>query len=74
MITIENPPPHSNVAPDVMDSRGAADLLRVHLTTVQELAKRREIPCCKVGKDYRFLRAALLEWLRGGAVLRQSKR
>ena len=67
------PAPAAKLA-DVIDSRAAAALLCVHLTTVQELAKRGEIPCCKVGKDYRFLRAALLEWLRGETVLRRTRR
>lgn len=51
--------------PEVMDSQAAALLLRVHLTTVQDLARRGDLPGRKVGKDYRFLRSALLTWLRG---------
>ena len=50
---------------EVIDSKAAAILLQVHVTTVQELARRGEIPCRKVGKDYRFLRPAILAWLQG---------
>lgn len=48
---------------EVIDSKATAILLQVHVTTVQELARRGEIPCRKVGKDYRFLRPAILAWL-----------
>ena len=49
--------------PEVLDTFGVARLLRVHLTTVQDLAKRGQLPGRKVGKDYRFLRKAVLDWL-----------
>lgn len=50
-------------APEVLDSLAVARLLRVHLTTVQELARRGHLPGRKVGKDYRFLKAAIVAWL-----------
>ena len=58
-------PPRCRNAPsaEVLDSHGAAELLHVHLSTVQELAREGKLPGRKVGKDYRFLRSALLAWL-----------
>ena len=58
-----SPPPHGVDLPEVMDSQAAARLLRVHLTTIQELVRRGTLPGRKVGKDYRFLKSALLAWL-----------
>lgn len=49
--------------PEVLDSAAVALLLKVHLTTVQELARRGDLPGRKVGKDYRFFRAAVVAWL-----------
>lgn len=49
--------------PEVLDSLAVAQLLRVHLTTVQDLARRGQLPGRKVGKDYRFLREAVVAWL-----------
>lgn len=72
-INSQNPSQAASL-PEVIDSRNAAALLQVHLTTIQELAKRGEIPCCKVGKDYRFLRAALLDWVRGLPVRHPARR
>lgn len=57
--------PQTPDALEVIDSRAASTFLQVHLTTIQELARRGEIPCRKVGKDYRFLRTALCQWLQG---------
>ena len=73
----QSPHSHSNdslALPEVLDTKAAATLLQVHLTTVQQLAQRGEIPCCRVGKEYRFLREALSEWLRGELLLSPRRR
>ena len=62
------------LAAEIIDTRSAAALLRVHVATLQELARRGEVPCRKVGKDYRFLRQALLIWLQGRSPQRTSGR
>lgn len=48
---------------EVSDCASLARYLHVDLKTVQGLAQRREIPCRKVGKAYRFFRPAVLAWL-----------
>jgi excisionase family DNA binding protein len=41
-----------------------ATLLRIHLTTVYKLAKRSELPCFKIGSDWRFDAAQIEGWIR----------
>lgn len=54
--------------PEVLDSAAVALLLKVHLTTVQELARRGDLPGRKVGKDYRFFKEAVVAWLSQAAT------
>ena len=51
--------PHS----DIMDSHAAALYLGAHVETIRRLARRGGIPSFKVGKDWRFSRAALSDWI-----------
>ena len=48
----------------VLTLRGAAAFLKVHPNTVRSQAKKRLIPATKVGRDWRFLEADLVEWFR----------
>jgi excisionase family DNA binding protein len=50
--------------PGVLTLRGAAAFLKLHPNTVRSQAKRRLIPATKVGRDWRFLEADLVEWMR----------
>ena len=47
---------------DVLNTKEATDLLKAHIETLRRLARRGDIPAFKVGKDWRFLRKALLRW------------
>lgn len=49
---------------DVLDVDEAAQLLGVSPWTIREQVRRGRIPGRKVGKEWRFLRQALLDWLR----------
>jgi len=55
-----------------MDSQGvlrlkeAAGYVRVSEKTLRELAKLGRVPCQRVGREWRFLRRALDDWLAGG--------
>lgn len=51
--------------PPVFGCSDLARFLSVDIKTVQGLAQRKEIPCRKVGKAYRFYRPAVLSWLLG---------
>lgn len=48
--------------PDVLNASQAAALLGAHVETIRRLARRGELPCFKVGKDWRFRRAQLERW------------
>lgn len=43
----------------------AAKLVRVSRKTLGEMARERQVPARKVGREWRFLRSALEEWLAG---------
>lgn len=59
------PVPSDPVATDVLDLRQAATLMRVSPQTVVRLAQAGQIPARRVGKEWRFNRVALMEWLQG---------
>jgi excisionase family DNA binding protein len=48
---------------EVLDARGAADLLEVDLELVVSLAEKGELPGRKLGEEWRFARQGLLDWL-----------
>lgn len=48
---------------DVLTLSEAAGFLRVSEKTVADLARREAIPARKVGREWRFARGALVEWL-----------
>ncbi len=48
---------------DILDSHAAAQYLGAHVETIRRLARRGGIPAFKVGKDWRFSRAALHDWM-----------
>jgi excisionase family DNA binding protein len=48
---------------EVLDSAQAAELLQVDEATIVELAEADELPGRKLGKAWRFSRAALVAWL-----------
>lgn len=47
---------------DVLNASEAAAYLSAHVETLRRLARRGEIPSFKVGKDWRFSRAAIRQW------------
>lgn len=67
----------ANGAPEVMDLAAAAKFLRLPTKTVVRLVKDQGLPGRKIGKDWRFLRAAIERWLEparinGRSILDQS--
>ncbi len=59
--------------PEVLDVDDAAALLRVEPAVVRSLAGASLIPARRVGDQWRFSRAALLEWLKGGPAADASR-
>ncbi len=59
---------------DVLDLAGAAKFLRLPPKTVERLVAEQGLPGRKIGKQWRFLRAAIERWLEpvkqnGGSIL-----
>jgi len=50
---------------EVLTTEEAADFLRVSTKTILTLARQGDLPGEKVGRAWRFLRAELLEYVRG---------
>ena len=60
-----NPPANSEFEP-LLDSHEAAHLLGVHPKTLQQMARRGEVPAIRVGKFWRFRSSALDIWIKSG--------
>lgn len=54
--------------PEVINAEEAAKLLRIHVKHLRELAANKKVPCRRLGKEYRFNRQAMLDWLAGAEV------
>ncbi|MCM2279339.1 MAG: helix-turn-helix domain-containing protein [Oligoflexia bacterium] len=53
----------SNAENKIMNMEELAELLRITETTAYQLVRSGEIPGRKVGREWRFLREQVLEWL-----------
>jgi excisionase family DNA binding protein len=51
--------------PEVLTAEQLAELLQVDARTVRSLAARGELPGRKLGREWRFSRRAVLDWLAG---------
>jgi len=51
--------------PQVLNLNEAAQFIRISEKTLGEIARQNRIPCQKVGREWRFLRPALENWLTG---------
>lgn len=58
---------------EVMDLKQASDFLQIHEGTVREMAKNGKLPARKVGREWRFSRTALIEWLNYTAVQEEKE-
>ncbi|HEX4035893.1 MAG TPA: helix-turn-helix domain-containing protein [Solirubrobacteraceae bacterium] len=54
--------------PDVLTLEEVAALLSVSTEAVRELAESGELPGRRIASEWRFARAAVLDWLAGGAA------
>jgi len=60
------------VASEILTLREAAQFIRVSDKTLGEMARKRLVPSQKVGREWRFLRTALEDWLAGGVEPRSA--
>ena len=52
---------------EILDVEGAATLLGVS-TTIYHLARKGELPATRVGREWRFSRTNLIQWVANGAA------
>lgn len=52
---------------EILNTKQAADFLGLTPFTIRKYAKAGVIPGRKVGKDWRFVKADLLTWIRSGS-------
>jgi excisionase family DNA binding protein len=51
---------------EILDIEGAADILGVSKTTIYKLAREGTIPATRVGREWRFSRSNLVDWIKNG--------
>jgi excisionase family DNA binding protein len=56
---------------EILDVEGAATLLRVSTTPIYNLARKGDIPATRVGREWRFARTSLIQWVANGAAADQ---
>lgn len=55
------------MAPEILDVEGAAALLAVSSSTIYSLARQGKIPATRVGREWRFARSNLIQWVANGS-------
>jgi excisionase family DNA binding protein len=51
---------------EILDVDGAADVLGVSKTTIYKLARDGTIPATRVGREWRFSRTNIIDWIKNG--------
>ena len=51
---------------DILTANEAAELLSVGVQTILRKARARQLPAAKVGRQWRFSRSELLNWIKAG--------
>jgi len=54
---------------EVLTSKAAAEFLSIHEKTLIKKARAGVIPAAKIGREWRFSRRQLVEWIEAGGVL-----
>lgn len=52
---------------DILDVEGAATLLGVSASTIYHLAQQGKIPATRIGREWRFARQNLVQWVINGS-------
>jgi excisionase family DNA binding protein len=52
---------------EILDVEGAATLLGVSTRTIYQLARKGDIPATRVGREWRFARRNLINWIANGS-------
>lgn len=59
---------------EVLTVQEVADYLRIDIRTVYRLAKRGDIPCIKIGRQWRFNRDEIKDLVSGGLHNKENGR
>lgn len=59
-------PTPANATRDILDVESAAELLGVSVKTFNKVLHAQNIPARKIGREWKFSRAALIEWVGSG--------
>jgi excisionase family DNA binding protein len=62
-MSLSSPTEFDSLFEPLLDSDGAAQLLKIHPKTLQRMARRGEIPGVQIGKLWRFRRSELNAWM-----------
>ena len=62
----------NSVLHDVLTLEEAAKFLRLSTKEVRELGRQGRIPFQKIGRNYRFLKVALIDWLRNANTAKKA--
>gem|GEM_PF-205155 len=55
----------AEITDEILNSEQVAKFMKIHPVTVRRLAKQEVIPARKVGKEWRFNKQAILQWIVG---------
>ena len=55
---------HNRPIPALMTVKDLALYLNVHQSTIYRLLRANQLPCMKIGSDWRFHREAIDQWIR----------
>jgi excisionase family DNA binding protein len=67
-VTDRLPRPPDDTSREVLDLAAAADFLGIKTRTLAELVRAGHVPAAKVGRQWRFLRSQLTDWLAQGGT------
>lgn len=49
---------------EVMTLREVSEFLKIGTTTIYTLARNKKIPSRKIGREWRFLKSEIVEWMK----------
>jgi excisionase family DNA binding protein len=58
---------------EILEAKDVAKYLHLHLFTVHKLARQGKLPAFKIGKDWRFRKVAIEEWVKAKEVASAMK-
>lgn len=60
--------------PEILNSKEAAELMRLSVQTIRSMAASGEIPGMQIGDDWRFLQSQLIDYVASKSITEQRRR